>query len=101
MRRLKITIFVLMLFSVTVTYAGMGDKRATSTALVSSQTETQLGDPLSGLSDKELGRFNIGKREFERRHTPEDGLGPTFNQVSCVACHSAPVTGGSLADKRD
>src|SRR5436309_15606752 len=29
--------------------------------------------------------------------TPESGLGPIFNNVSCVACHSAPAVGGSSA----
>ncbi|PYJ78958.1 MAG: hypothetical protein DME22_26115 [Verrucomicrobia bacterium] len=29
--------------------------------------------------------------------TPERGLGPIFNNVSCVACHSAPAVGGSSA----
>jgi CxxC motif-containing protein (DUF1111 family) len=101
MRRIKTTIFVVMLLGATLTYAGIDNRPQTTAALVSSQTDSQLGDPISGLTDKELGRFNVGKREFERPHVPEDGLGPTFNQVSCVACHSVPVTGGSLADKRD
>jgi len=32
---------------------------------------------------------------FERRFTPEDGLGPFYNATSCEGCHSTPVAGGS------
>jgi CxxC motif-containing protein (DUF1111 family) len=35
--------------------------------------------------------------EFQNVETPESGLGPIFNNVSCVACHSAPAIGGSSA----
>src|SRR5262245_33168199 len=65
------------------------------------QTGSQYGDPLTGLTSDELGRFNLGKREFERPHLPEEGLGPIFNHTSCGACHAVPTTGGSLPDKRD
>ncbi|KAF0210698.1 MAG: hypothetical protein FD167_5376, partial [bacterium] len=57
---------------------------------------TRLGDPLPGIDSKILGRFQSGKFEFERDHLIEEGLGPTFNDFSCVACHGFPVTGGSL-----
>lgn len=57
---------------------------------------TRLGDPLPGIDSKILGRFQSGKFEFERDHLIEEGLGPTYNDLSCVACHGMPVTGGSL-----
>jgi CxxC motif-containing protein (DUF1111 family) len=102
MRQTKITIFVVMLLGVSLAYAGMAPAPdGAPVSYDSLQSETKFGDPLPGLTDKELGRFNVGVREFERVHVPEDGLGPTFNQVSCAACHSVPATGGSLADKRD
>jgi CxxC motif-containing protein (DUF1111 family) len=63
--------------------------------------ETALGDPIPGLTTKEVGRFQSGKFEFERDHTPEEGLGPTFNGTSCVECHGFPVTGGSLDSLND
>jgi Tol biopolymer transport system component len=34
------------------------------------------------------------KRIFEKRDTPETGLGPVYNAQSCAECHQNPVTGG-------
>src|SRR5262245_30555318 len=65
----------------------------TSTFSVSSKP--QFGDPLPGLTDEQLEAFAEGREEFEHEDTAESGLGPVFNNVSCVACHSAPVTGGA------
>lgn len=55
----------------------------------------RLGDPLPGLTPQELAAFQRGKQVFERRFTPEEGLGPLYNATSCSSCHSTPVTGGS------
>jgi len=55
----------------------------------------QFGDPLPGLTTDQLAAFAAGKAEFQNVETVESGLGPIFNNVSCVACHSRPVTGGS------
>src|SRR5205085_5672798 len=41
--------------------------------------------------------FTKGLVEFEEEDSVTEGLGPIFNNVSCVACHSAPVSGGSSA----
>ena len=32
--------------------------------------------------------------DFAEVETPEDGLGPVFNDNSCAACHQSPLTGG-------
>src|SRR5262245_26982821 len=32
--------------------------------------------------------------DFTEIETPEDGLGPVFNDVACAACHQSPSTGG-------
>ena len=56
-----------------------------------------LGDPLPGLTAQQLLDFKAGLEEFESVDTPESGLGPIFNNVSCVACHSVPAPGGSSA----
>ena len=56
---------------------------------------TSFGDPLSGLTSDLQARFAAGKAGFEEVETVADGIGPVFNDVSCVACHSAPATGGS------
>jgi len=54
-----------------------------------------LGDPIPGLTRAELGAFRRGKVLFEKRFTPEEGLGPDYNSTSCSSCHSTPATGGS------
>jgi cytochrome c peroxidase len=52
-----------------------------------------LGEPLAGLHSEELERFAEGREEFIEEEDIEDGLGPVFNEASCVACHNAPVGG--------
>lgn len=58
-------------------------------------SQSELGDPLPGLTDEELQRFMAGKQVFERVFTPETGLGPLFNSSSCAECHENPVSGGT------
>src|SRR2546428_2999887 len=41
--------------------------------------------------------FADAKSQFEEEQVPETGLGPVFNNVSCVSCHRNPVTGGNGA----
>lgn len=55
----------------------------------------RLGDPLVGLTTAQQSAFAAGSEEFTNVETPETGLGPIFNNVSCVACHSTPAVGGS------
>lgn len=55
----------------------------------------EMGDPLPGLTPDELARFNAGAALFRRIFTPEEGLGPLFNENSCNACHTDPVDGGT------
>jgi CxxC motif-containing protein (DUF1111 family) len=38
--------------------------------------------------------FDTNRATFEEVEGIADGLGPVFNQTSCVACHGNPVTGG-------
>jgi CxxC motif-containing protein (DUF1111 family) len=56
---------------------------------------TTFGDPLPGLSAADLALFNDGKTHFQEAETPADGLGPVFNEASCVACHNGPAVGGT------
>ncbi len=58
---------------------------------------TNFGAPLAGVSASQLQSFADGLEEFTSVDTPDSGLGPIFNNVSCVACHSVPATGGSSA----
>jgi CxxC motif-containing protein (DUF1111 family) len=54
----------------------------------------QFGSPLEGLTAAEQLAFDAGRDEFEAVETPEGGLGPIFNDSSCLACHSGAATGG-------
>ena len=58
------------------------------------EKQSQLGDPLRGLTTNQLAQFAAGKVAFQRVFTPQDGLGPLFNQNSCAQCHEDPVVGG-------
>ncbi len=55
----------------------------------------RFGDPLPGLTKAQIESFTTGLDEFTNAEDVEGGLGPIFNNVSCVACHSAPAVGGS------
>ena len=57
--------------------------------------QPRFGDPLPGLSTRDLAAFVAGRDDFMHRETPEGGLGPIFNRDSCVACHGGPAVGGS------
>ncbi len=39
--------------------------------------------------------FAAGLAQFGAREDPATGLGPTFNDESCAACHARPTVGGS------
>jgi CxxC motif-containing protein (DUF1111 family) len=67
---------------------------ATASA-VSLTSRPDFGDPLPGLTEEQLEAFAEGAEEFEHEDTAESGLGPVFNNVSCVACHSVPAIGGA------
>jgi CxxC motif-containing protein (DUF1111 family) len=49
--------------------------------------------PLPGLTGGEAAVFARGDAEFERRFSPAEGLGPIFNNASCVSCHSGDGRG--------
>ncbi len=77
------------------------DLTSASTSLRTS-LQARAGDPLPGLSEELLARFAAGKEEFESDETPEEGLGPVFNDTSCARCHTDPAVGGgsSLLETR-
>lgn len=54
-----------------------------------------LGGALAGLSDAQLAAFVDGRADFRKAETAASGLGPIFNDVSCVACHDAGGVGGA------
>lgn len=53
--------------------------------------------PLQGLDPASLAAFASGREEFTSVETVAGGLGPIFNDVSCVACHHAGGAGGASA----
>jgi len=65
--------------------------------LVPAGSTTQMGAPLLGLDAASLAAFKAGRTEFTAIETPEGGLGPIFNERSCVACHGAGGVGGASA----
>lgn len=58
------------------------------------------GEPLPGLSETELARFNEGRALFDRSFYPEEGLGPLYAQNRCSSCHDLPVLGGRGAESQ-
>ena len=54
-----------------------------------------LGTALRNLDAAQRRRFEAGRAVFATVFTPETGLGPLFNAVSCASCHEQPVIGGS------
>ena len=67
---------------------------------ISDQTEVEApaGAPLPGVTTYESEQFVLGQALFNRAFTPEEGLGPLFNQVSCSSCHDLPTSGGHGAE---
>ena len=61
-------------------------------------TETEPGLPLPGLSETEQDAFARGRALFDRPFSPEDGLGPLYNQDRCSSCHDLPTSGGHGAE---
>ena len=58
--------------------------------LLSAAAVADFGDPLPGLAPDDAARFEAGKEEFSAAESVEEGLGPVFNEASCVACHRGP-----------
>jgi CxxC motif-containing protein (DUF1111 family) len=55
----------------------------------------QYGNALEGLTMDQRRLFRDGRDAFQETEDAADGLGPIFNDNSCVACHFAPAVGGS------
>ncbi len=62
------------------------------------EVEAPAGAPFPGLTTSESEQFGLGQALFNRAFTPEEGLGPLFNQVSCSSCHDLPTSGGHGAE---
>lgn len=55
----------------------------------------QPGEPLPGLTPEQEARFRQGHALFRKIYSPEEGLGPLFNENACNACHTDPADGGT------
>ena len=54
-----------------------------------------VGDPVPGLTDEEIARFDAGRALFDRVFAVDEGTGPLFNENQCSACHTFPAPGGT------
>ena len=108
MKLLKLSIFLLFAAVLVLPFAlpGTVEGQAASEALAT-QMDARLPDtdlfnnlgPLGAEVDEcdnppvANRSFRDNKFIFEEREDVGDGLGPTYNDISCSACHQAPVTG--------
>jgi CxxC motif-containing protein (DUF1111 family) len=68
---------------------------ATRIVSVSAQSGPRVGEPLAGITPRQLEEFRLGLDDFLEVETSEEGLGPAFNGTSCAVCHSVPAVGGA------
>jgi len=83
------------------TIANLGDfriSRPTNKAVL--DPTDNRGQPIDGLSARQLAAFNEGKELFKKKFTVKEGLGPLFNGQSCFECHGQPsdAVGGEGRD---
>lgn len=65
------------------------------TTLAATEAPTGFGVSNGFLTATTNPTFAAAQETFEEvENIADDGLGPTFNDTSCVACHQNPVTGG-------
>src|SRR5215510_10539009 len=55
----------------------------------------QADMPVRGLTPVQTADFLAGRAVFEHEFSPDSGLGPSFNAVSCLECHEDPIAGGN------
>lgn len=65
-----------------------------SLLLLGSGSSPKFGAPLPNLTVTQQARFADGREAFSRLQTVADGLGPVYNNPSCLACHFGPAAGG-------
>lgn len=57
----------------------------------------QTGGPIAGLTPAEMAEFRDGLDDFRQVETVDGGLGPIFNDTSCIVCHNSGGAGGASA----
>ena len=84
--------------------AGSGGGGSGSSSILGSKKPVDptdnRGQPIDGLSARQLAAFNEGKELFKKKFTVKEGLGPLFNGQSCFECHGQPsdAVGGEGRD---
>lgn len=65
------------------------------------EVQPSMGAPLSGLTEQQLARFEIGRSLYVTPVAIEEGLGPIMNKSNCGSCHANPLGGwGAISVKR-
>jgi CxxC motif-containing protein (DUF1111 family) len=59
-----------------------------------SMVSTQDVETIPGIDQSSRELFLAGKYFFQKEWVEQEGLGPTFNARSCIACHKLPRIGG-------
>jgi CxxC motif-containing protein (DUF1111 family) len=72
--------------------ASAADPAVTGETSEAQQKVTAIGGPLPGVDPA---AFQVALENFDQEEEIGDGIGPTFNDVKCSACHGIPVIGGS------
>jgi CxxC motif-containing protein (DUF1111 family) len=76
--------------------AAVARRRAAAPPSAPTPAQTgNLGEPVRGLTAAQLGVWQSARAEFNKDKDAAAGLGPIFNDVSCLRCHTVPVAGGS------
>lgn len=90
--------FLIIVLAVVIPFVAFGQARRRAAAPAASGAPETIaqpaGAPLTGLSQSEFADFNAGRGAFNRDATVPTGLGPVFNDTSCLVCHGAPAPGG-------
>lgn len=71
------------------------DQDATTIGSAVAARPAPFGEAIPGIRASVRAQFAAGERVFTQDHTPQTGLGPVFNQASCVSCHGFPAAGGT------
>ena len=87
---MKMRPILLLLLPLALTACSEGDVREPGPVVAGSP-----GAPIPDLEPGELARFREGEALFNKVFTPEEGLGPLFNENQCGACHTDPAAGGT------
>ncbi|MFT4647741.1 MAG: hypothetical protein ACI9X4_000954 [Glaciecola sp.] len=67
---------------------------ATGGTLLAQDPQPLMGQPMLGLTPVQMQHFEEGLVQFSTPLTEALGLGPIFNEVSCISCHNQPAVGG-------